>query len=193
MRPGRRAPARDSAVAGVELDAEEAPSGEPGSEERGARAAERVRDEAPWARERLDERCQRAAVPQTPTKSVRNSPHSGMIQLGHALTSETGGYGGSNYRANVMEHPHFLLHKERHVAGSRSENSATGTVSSVRGDTQVVEAGARAVSPPEGSRAEACCYRNEAIPILRRRLLGRSRRIGGIKVNHHRSRSSKDD
>jgi hypothetical protein len=40
------------------LDAEEAPSGELGCEQRGARAAERVHDEDSWARERLDERCQ---------------------------------------------------------------------------------------------------------------------------------------
>jgi len=44
------------------LDAEEAPSGELGCEQRGARAAERVHDKAKasWARERLDERCQGA-------------------------------------------------------------------------------------------------------------------------------------
>lgn len=49
--PGEEPPARDGAVSGVELDAEEPPSGELGCEQRGAQAVERVQDEAGGTRE----------------------------------------------------------------------------------------------------------------------------------------------
>ncbi len=55
---GEEAPARDGAILGVELDAEEAASGELSREQRGARTAKRIDHEAAGTRERLDERCQ---------------------------------------------------------------------------------------------------------------------------------------
>jgi hypothetical protein len=88
-----------------------------------------------------------------------NSPHSRMIQLvqatiEHANPRRNSDLGGGaferavqrfNYWADDVEHPHCFLRKETFCSLSRSGNSATGTVWSVRGDTQVVEAGARSL------------------------------------------------